>query len=163
MDAVPSASASSWDQVPPAQLFSTEERADSPRPPSPEWTGILIAAASSVVLDLKPPVVIVRGTYRIQGANYPDKARWKLVVIDPATDKPVVREMGQRDPSPTVPDPEAGRPLDAETKARITYVGHVNADLFATVGLVPRPGTYVVRFELGSLKSNEIAVKVVAR
>lgn len=145
------------------QLFSTEAHADSPKPPSRTWTGILIAAPASVVLGPRPPVVIVRGTYRIKAADYPEKAKWKLVVIDPATNKPVVAEMGQRDPSPVEPDPEADRPLDEKTKAKITYVGHLNADLFATVGLLPKPGTYVVRMELGPLKSNEVAVKLVAR
>jgi hypothetical protein len=146
-----------------SQIFTTAEHAESPKPPSPHWTGILIAAPAQIVLGAKPPVVFVRGTYRIKGVDYPEKAPWKLVVIDPATRRPVVAELGQRDPSPVEPDPEADQPVDEQTKARMTYVGHVNAELFLTAGLTPKPGNYVVRLELGPLKSNEVAVKVVAR
>jgi hypothetical protein len=157
MDAVPPP------HISPVSAFSTDQHAESPKPPTPTWTGILIVAPSSVTLGTTPPTVMVRGTYRIKGTDYPTKARWKLVVTDPVTNKPVSAEMGQRDPSPVAPDPLADQPIDDKTKAKMTYVGHFNAELFLTTGMVPKPGNYIVRAELGPLRSNEIAIKVVTR
>lgn len=156
------------DAVPPSHLsaastFSTDQHADSPKPPSPAWTGILITGPANVVVGTLVPTVIVRGTYRIKGLDYPAKARWKLVVVEPGKPKPVAVELGQKDPSPVAPDPAGEQPLDDKTKAKMTYVGYFNADLFPSTGIVPKPGNYVVRAELGSLRSNEIAIKVVAR
>lgn len=163
MDSVPPPPPVPPAHIAPSQIFTTDEHSESPKPPTPHWTGILVAAPANVVLGAKPPIVFVRGTYRIKGTDFPEKARWKLVVIDPTTNKPVSAELGQRDPSPVEPDPLGDQPLDEKTKAKITYVGHLNAELFLTSGLPPKPGNYVVRLELGPLKSNEVGVKVVAR
>lgn len=138
MDAVPP-------PPPPAMsAYSTDQHAESPKPPSTTWTGILIAAPANVVVGTVPPPVVVRGTYRIKGLDYPPKGRWKLVVIDSVTNKAISAEMGQKDPSPVEPDPLADKPIDEKTKARMTYVGYFNAELFLTTGLAPKPGNYVV-------------------
>lgn len=146
-----------------ALLFNTERHAESPKPPSPTWTGILIHAPESVVLGARPPVAVLRATYRIRGTDYPDKARWRVVATDPATRQSVAAEPGQRDPSPVAPDPEGDQPLDAETKARIFYNGHVNLEIFLTLNLPLRAANWVLRLDLGPLRSNEVGFRVLAR
>lgn len=106
---------------------------------------------------------MVRGTYRIKGKDHPDGARWKLVVTDAASGKAVSSFLGEDDPNPVQPEPDKLRPLDEKRKALVTYVGHLNTELFGTLKTKLKPGNYVLRFELGPLRSNEVGMKLVER
>ncbi|MBI5384815.1 MAG: hypothetical protein HZA90_09030 [Verrucomicrobia bacterium] len=140
-------------------FYNTDELPESPKPPNPQWRGVLIDAPAQAVLSLKQPMIILRGTYRIQGTNYPANDRLRLVAVDAATKQEYAGTAGQRDPSPDVPPPKTEEP-DPEVVKRMVFSGFFNADLVATVKLPRAAGLYRVRAELGNLKSNEITIQV---
>jgi hypothetical protein len=143
-------------------FFSAEEFPDSPKPANPQWRGVLIAAPARTVLTLRQPMVIVRGTYRIQGTNYPARDRLKLVAVDLNSKKEYSGLAGQRDASPDAPRPPSKQP-DPETFKRMVFSGFFNADLVATLGLPRVSASYRVWAELGPIRSNEITLHVVAQ
>ena len=121
---------------------------------------MLLSAPASVRLEPRKPLfIVVRGYYRIAATNYPSKAALKLVATEATSKAKYEGEMGEKDPSPTVP-PSPPRQLDPKIKERMTYTAHFNSDLVATVNLPRTPGTYRVRVELGPIKSNEVTVQI---
>jgi hypothetical protein len=140
-------------------FFNTLEGPDSPKPPSPGWRGLLIAGPSRAVLSLKQPMLLLRGTYRIQGDAYPKDDRLRLVAIDVRTRQEYSQTAGQRDASPDEPPPPAVPPDPAVTR-RMVFSGHFNADLMGTLHLPWAPATYRVLARMGDLQSNELTVQV---
>src|SRR5262245_5037418 len=68
-------------------FYNSDETPQSPKPPNPNWRGVLIDAPPESVVTLRQPMVLLRGTYRIQGTNYPANDRLRIIAIDPATKK----------------------------------------------------------------------------
>jgi hypothetical protein len=143
-------------------FFGSEEHPESPKPPNPQWRGVLIAAPEQAVLTLRTPGILLRGTYRIQGGNYPKDDRLRLTATDIVSRKQFTGAAGQRDPSPDVPPPDSEAP-DPETLKRMIFSGFFNADLVATVKLPWTNATYRVRAELGPIQSNEVTVQVLVK
>ena len=142
--------------------FSAAEHPDGPKPPQPQWRGVMISAPAEIVLSLRDPMVILRGCYRISGANYPAKDRLKLIAVDVATKREYTGGAGQRDSSPDVPPPPSDPP-DPETIKRMVFSGFFNADLMGTLKLPFTSGTYRIRAEFGNIPSNEITVKITVK
>jgi hypothetical protein len=143
-------------------FFSAQETPESPKPPQPQWRGVMIAGPAQAKISLKEPMIIVRGTYRISGANYPANDRIKLVAINIATRHEYTGYAGQRDASPDVPPPESEKP-DPQVLKRMVFSGFFNADLVATVKLPWNSASYRVRAEFGTIPSNEITVQVLGQ
>jgi hypothetical protein len=143
-------------------FFSSEQHPESPKPPNAQWRGVLIAAPAQAALTVRTPIVLLRGTYRIQGANYPKEDRLRLVATEVATRKQFAALAGQHDPSPDVPPPDSETP-DPETLKRMIFSGFFNTDLVATLKLPWTNATYRVRAELGTIPSNEITVQIVVK
>ena len=142
--------------------YNADEHRDSPKPSAPQWRGVMISAPGEVVLNLRNPMLILRGCYRISGANYPAKDRLKLIAVDVATKREYTAEAGQRDSSPDVPPPPSDPP-DPETVKRMVFSGFFNADLMGTLKLPFTSGTYRIRAEFGNIPSNEITVKITVK
>lgn len=140
-------------------FFSAQETPESPKPPQPQWRGVMIAAPTEAKLSLKQPMIIVRGTYRISGANYPANDRIKLVAINIATKREFSGYAGQRDASPDVPPPDSEK-ADPAVLKRMVFSGFFNADLVATVKLPWTSASYRVRAEFGTIPSNEVTIQV---
>lgn len=140
-------------------MFSTQRHADSPVAANDAWRGVLIKAPPVVRLDPRRPGVMVRGVYALSGLQMPPKAALKLLAIDVQTKRRYEAPMGQPDPNPVEPPPPRP-PLAPEMRARLTFNGHFNAELIATLGLPLASAAYVVWAEVGSARSNEISVKV---
>ena len=143
-------------------FFSASEHADSPKPPNAQWRGVMITAPAETVLSPRQPMILIRGTYRISGDNYPAKDTLKLVALDVQTKKEYSGVAGQQDPSRSIPRP-LSPPPDPQKLARMVFSGFFNADLVATLKLPPAPATYRVRAELGPIVSNDVTIKVVIR
>ena len=140
--------------------FSTHENPDSPVPPSPHWRGLLIAGPAQIELELKHPMILIHGTYRIQGKDYPEDDRLRLIAVESRTQETYAAEAGDRDPSPIEPPPTPPPPPDPEAIKRMIFSGFFSTDLVTTVELPWKPGTYRVRATLGPIRSNEITVRV---
>jgi len=139
--------------------YSADQHPQSPRPPNPDWRGVMIAAPPEAVLTARQPLLILRGCYRIAGTNYPANDRLKLIAVDIATRREYNGLAGQSDPSPDVPPPPSAPP-DPETVRRMIFSGFFNADLMGTLKLPLAPATYRVRAEFGNLPSNELTIRV---
>ncbi len=139
--------------------YNADEHPQSPKPPTPQWRGVMIAAPGQVVLMLRQPMLLLHGTYRIQGTNYPAKDRLKLIAVDVNTKREYVGVAGQRDPNPDVPPPPA-EPPDPQVLKRMVFSGFFNTDLIATLKLPRAAAVYRVRAEFGSIPSNEITIQV---
>ncbi len=144
-------------------FFSAQKSPDSPVPPSSAWRGLLIQAPAEAVLDAGHPMILVHGTYRIQGRDYPRDDRLVLKAVDAATGKVYEAEAGDRDPSPQAPPPPPPPEPDPAVLARMVYSGHFSADLVATLGLPRVEARYRVSAALGSIVSNEVLLRVVVR
>jgi hypothetical protein len=141
------------------QVFNTQKHPDSPNPANDIWRGVLIKAPSLARLEPRRPAVIVRGVYALSGLQMPAKAALKIIAIDAQTKHRYEAPMGQPEPSPEEPPPERP-PLDPKLRERLTFNGHFNVELFATLGLPLVAATYVVWAEVGPNRSNEISVKL---
>lgn len=150
-------------KLPISPFFSTAEDPRSPQPPNPSWRGLLLSAPPQAVLSLRQPMVLVHGSYRIQGDAYPADDRLRLVAVDTATGVEYAGEAGERDPSPTLPPPEPEEPVEPEVFKRMIFSGFFNADLMATARLPWKSGTYKVRAELGRIRSNENTLQIVVQ
>jgi hypothetical protein len=143
-------------------FYNTLETPDSPRPPNPQWRGVMISAAERNILSLRSPMVLLRGMYRIQGSQYPAKDRLKLTAVDIRTRQEYTGFAGQKDASPDAPPPEGlDEPPDPATMARMVFSGFFNTDLRGVLGLPATPGSYRVWAEYGPIKSNEITLQIV--
>ena len=140
-------------------FYNADELPDSPKPPNPTWRGLLLEVPAQAVLSLKQPMIVVHGTYRIQGANYPVNDRLRLVAVDAFTKKEYTGSAGQRDANLDAPPPKTEPPDPAVVK-RMVFSGFFNADLVATAKLPLAAGTYRVRAFLGDLGSNEITIQI---
>jgi hypothetical protein len=156
---LPSGRAAAVEHATGDQLFNTQKHDDSPAPPHEVWRGVLIKAPAIVRLDPRRPVVIVRGVYVLSGLQVPPKATLKLIAIDVQSRKRYEALMGQQDPSPDEPAPDPP-PLDPGLRERLTFNGHFNAELMATLNLPLVPASYVVSAHVGTALSNEISVKL---
>ena len=141
------------------QLFNTQKHPDSPVPGNEVWRGVLIKAPAAVRVDPRRPSVIVRGVYALSGPQVLPKATLKLIAIDAQTKRRYEALMGQQDPSPEEPPPDPP-PLDSGLRERLTFNGHFNVELLATLDLPLVPASYVVSAEVGTARSNEISVKL---
>lgn len=146
--------------LPRGPYYSTAQHPDSPKPPNPQWRGVLISAPPRFTLTLRQPLAILRGYYKIQGTNYPADDRLKLIAVDLATKQEYSATAGQRDPSPDEPPPPS-EPPDPEVLKRMIFSQHFNADLIGTLRLPWTNATYKVRAEFGPILSNEITVQVI--
>lgn len=142
--------------------YSADEHPQSPKPPNPQWRGVMIAAPAEAVLTLRQPMLLLRGSYRIQGTNYPANDRLKLIAVDVVAKREYTGFAGQRDASPDVPPPSSAPP-DPEIVKRMIFSGFFNADLVATLKLPRVSATYRVRAEFGDIPSNEITVQIVVQ
>lgn len=140
-------------------FYNSTETPDSPHPPHDGWRGVLISAPAQVTLTTRQPMILVRGTYRIQGDKYPKDDRLRLIAVNVATKQEYARTAGQRDPSPDEPPPKTEPPDPAVIK-RMIFSGFFNADLVGTAMLPWASATYRVRAELGDIRSNEITIQV---
>ena len=145
--------------VPAGPYYTADEHPQSPKPPNPQWRGVMIAAQTQAVLTLRQPMLLLHGCYRIQGANYPAKDRLKLIVVDMSSKREFNGVAGQREASPDVPPPPSAPP-DPETVKRMVFSGFFNTDLVAMLQLPRVPATYRVRAELGNIPSNEVTIQV---
>lgn len=107
-------------------------------------------------------MILLHGTYRLSGGNYPANDRLKFTATDVATRREYSGYAGQQDASPDVPPPDAEKP-DPEVLKRMVFSGFFNADLVATVHLPWTAATYRVRVDLGPIPSNEITVQVLGQ
>jgi len=143
----------------PNPYYNANEGPQSPKPPNAQWRGVMIAAPNPAVITLRNPQVLLHGTYRIQGANYPANDSLKLTAIEMVSKKEFTAIAGQHDASPSVPPPPEAPP-DPQMLKRMVFSGFFNTDLIATLKL-PRVGaTYRVRADLGNIPSNEIMVQI---
>lgn len=142
--------------------YNADEHPESPKPPGPEWRGVMIAAPAQIVLSLRNPLLILRGCYCIQGSEYPADDQIKITALDEQAKRKYTGVAGQRDASPEVPRP-AKAPPKPETLKRMVFSGFFNADLLGTLGLPPATATYRVRVEFGNIPSNEITIQVALR
>jgi hypothetical protein len=140
-------------------FYNSTETPDSPRPPNDAWRGVLISTPTQATLTAKQPMLLIRGTWRIQGDKYPKDDRLRLIAVNLATKQEYARTAGQRDPSPDEPPPKTEPPDPAVIK-RMIFSGFFNADLLGTVRLPWAAATYRVRAELGDIRSNEITIQV---
>lgn len=106
-------------------------------------------------------MVILRGSYRIAGTNYPANDRLRLTAVD-GNRRQFEGVAGQRDSSPDEPPPPSDPP-DTETIKRMIFSGYFNVDLMATLGLPWTNATYKVKAELGNIPSNEIVMEIVVQ
>lgn len=143
-------------------FYNSEEHPDSPKPPNPQFRGVLISAPAQNTLSARSPLVLLRGSYRIQGSNYPANDRIRLVAIDIASKRQYAAFAGQRDPSPDAPPPPSDPP-NVETVRKMIFSGFFNTDLMATLGLPWTNATYKVRAEFGTIPSNEIPVQIIVQ
>jgi hypothetical protein len=143
-------------------FFSAQETPENPKPPQPQWRGVMIAGPAQAKISLKEPMIIVHGTYRISGANYPANDRIKFVAINVATKREFTGYAGQRDASPDAPRPPSEK-ADPSVLKRMVFSGFFNADLVATVKLPWTTASYRVRAEFGAIPSNEITVQVLSQ
>jgi hypothetical protein len=140
-------------------FFDAVEYPDSPQPPNARWRGILISAPSQVVLTIKQPLLLVRGTYRIQGDTYPKDDTLYLAAFDTLTRKEYIQAAGQQDESPDEPPPPSD-PEDPALVQRMVFSGYFNADLAGMLGLPWAPATYRVMARMGHLQSNQLVIRV---
>jgi hypothetical protein len=141
------------------QRFNTQRHPESPVALNDSWRGILIKAPAVLRLDPRRPAVTVRGVYALSGVQVPLKSAMKLIAIDAKTKRRYEGFMGQQDPSPEEPLPDAP-PLDPGMRERLTFNGHFNVELLSSLNLPLVAATYVVSAELGTARSNEISVKL---
>jgi len=143
--------------------YDAQEHPDSPQAPNPQWRGVLISAPERSVLTLRQPMVILRGTFAIQGNQMTESSRLVLKAVDLRTKQEYSGVAGQQDPSPVVPDPNADEPEDPEDielARQMIYTGFFNTDIIGMLGLPRSPGAYRVWAEYGTVKSNEINLQI---
>ncbi len=144
-------------------FFSADELPESPKPPSPAWSGVLIQAESTHRLSLKETEVLIYGYYKLAGSVYPlDDDDLRIYAVDTATKFPYEASAGEKDESPDEP-PEEGSPLTREDIANMVFSGYFNTDLVGTLRLPPKNAKYRIWASLGKIKSNEILIEIIVR
>lgn len=142
--------------------YNADQNPQSPKPPSPQWRGVMIEAPGEVILSLRQPMLLLHGTYRIQGSNYPAKDNLRIIAVDAATKREYTGIAGQRDSSPDAPPPPS-EPPNPETVKRMVFSGFFNTDLVGTLRLPLASANYRVRVEFGNIPSNEINIRVIVK
>lgn len=140
-------------------FYNADQNPQSPKPPNPQWRGVLIAAPGQAVLTLRQPLLLLHGYYRIPGSDYPANDSIKLIAVDLGSKREFSAVAGQRDASPDVPPPPSAPP-DPQTVKLMVFSGYFNTDLAGLLKLPRAAATYRVRAEFGAIPSNEITIQV---
>ena len=144
-------------------FFDTKKVPESPEPPSPDWSGILIQALAAHQLTMKQRKALIHGYYRLGGSEYPlDDDDLRIHAVNMATKLTYEAGAGQRDDSPIEPE-EPRPPLSRDDIRDMVFTGYFNTDLMLTLKLPPTGGKYRVWVTMGPVKSNELLLEISVR
>lgn len=141
----------------------------SPPDPGPYWHGVVIRAPTQVkfkrgetagdygAFAAIPICAFFRVQARLTGINEP----MKLVAIDKRTGQTFSGPIVELDPSPVIPPPDAGEPLDAEELEGTGGGGYFNSNLADFVTLPPTSASYDVHIQFREYKSNVVTIELV--
>lgn len=143
--------------------LTTGEHPESPKAPSAGWRGILLKSADAMRANPAGPPVIARVFHRIPRPQWPADKKFELVVIESGSRKEHRFPIGVSDASPDEPPPPPPpeKKIDPKVAERLVVEGYLNINLTATIVPPLPPGNYALRIELGPLKSNEAALRIV--
>jgi len=147
--------------IPSIPELSTDAHPDSPKAPSPAWRGVLIKVPETAVLSdpRKPPML--RAFYRIPRNQWPKGKAFELIVMDSAGQGERRHALGAKEATPMIPPPVTPeRAIDPKIAERIVIEGYLNINLPATISPPLVPGAYVMRLELGGLRSTDARIRL---
>lgn len=146
-------------------LNTNEQNACSPPEPEPSWRGIVIRAPSTgyfrrgrtgIAFDPIP----ICGLYALDATSIAFGSALEVIVFDSASSDTLRGQLGEDDPNPSKPPPEA-EPLDPKLLEGVVVQTFFNSDLARAVALPGRPGAYEVAVELGRFRSNRVRIELV--
>lgn len=141
-------------------FFDTKKVPESPEPPFPSWTGILIQSEMSHLLSMKKREVVINGYYRLNGSEYPlNDDDLRIHAVNTANRMTYESGAGQKDDSPVEPD-EPGPPLSRDDIRDMVFSGYFNTDILLTLKLPVGAAKYRVWVAMGPVKSNEILLEI---
>lgn len=149
-------------------LGSTAPNPCSPRPPGPNWRGILIQAPSQV--RIRPgerigargafAAIPICGYYLLDVLALAKGLPLTLVVTNRASGKVFTGAVVEDDPSPEEPPPP-DTPTDPKLLVGVATGGYFNPNLLDHVRLAAEPVVYEVQAVWGDARSNVVTIEIV--